>query len=99
MELAEKDQLLQHFHLLVETALLGQIAYAFEAGAIEWLFEEPDRPGIGHGDAHHHANRACLSRSIRAQQPKHLARIDGKAKIAHGDLALVGLCNSCEFND
>ena len=46
-ELAEEDKLVEDLHLLVEAALFGQIADAVEAGALEGLAEETDRPESG----------------------------------------------------
>ena len=99
VQLAEEDELVQHFHFLVKAALLGQIADAIEASAVEGLFEKINAPRIGQRDAHHHADGAGFSGSIGAQQAKHLAGIDGKAEVAHGDFAFVSLGDSRELND
>ena len=48
VQLAEEDELIEHLHLLVEAALLGQIADAIEAAALKGFSEEIDAPRIGH---------------------------------------------------
>ena len=47
VQLAEEDQLVEDLHLLVEAALLGQIAHALQALALEGLVEELMRPESG----------------------------------------------------
>jgi hypothetical protein len=42
VQLAEEDQLVQNLHLLVEAALLGQVADALEALALKGLSKEAD---------------------------------------------------------
>ena len=39
VQLTEEDQLIQNLHLLVESALLGQIPHPFQAPALEWLLK------------------------------------------------------------
>ena len=81
VQLAEENQLIDDLHLLVEAALLGQIADAVQALALEGLSEEADAAGVGHGDAHHHANGAGFARAVRPQQAEHLAGIDGEVRL------------------
>ena len=99
VQLAEEDQLLQNLHFFVEAALLGQVANALQALALERLAEKPDPAGVGKRDAHHHANGTGFARSVRPQQAKHLARVDRQTQVADGNLVLVGLGHSCEFNN
>ena len=80
VQLAEEDELVEDLHLFVEAALLGQIADAVETRAVEGLFEEIDAPGVGHGDAHHHADGAGFAGAVGAEEAKHLAGIDGKTE-------------------
>ena len=98
VQLAKEDQLVDDLHLLVEAALLGQVADALQALAVKGLLEEADASRVGNGDAHHHANGAGFARSVGAEQAEDLARLDGQAQVADGDLALVGLGHSREFD-
>jgi hypothetical protein len=81
VQLAEEDQLVDDLHLLIEAALLGQIADPLQAAAGEGLLEEADASRVGNGDAHHHANGAGLARPVRSQQAEDLARLDGEARL------------------
>ncbi len=99
MQTAEEDELVEDIHFLVKAAFLGQIADTVEAPAVEGFFEKINAPRIGHGNAHHHADGTGFSGSVGAQQAKHLAGLDGKAEVAHGDFALIGLGDSRELND
>ena len=99
VQLAEEDQLVEDLHLLVEAALLGQIADPLQALALKGLVEEADAAGVGHGDAHHHADGAGFACAVRAQQAEHLAGFDGEAQVVDGNLVLVGLGHSREFDN
>ena len=48
VETARKDELIEDDHLLVEAALLRQIADAVETAAVEGLFKKADAAGVGH---------------------------------------------------
>ena len=99
MELAEEDELVDDLHLLVEAALFGQIADALEALALEGLSEEDHLAGVGHGDAHHHADGAGFPGAVRAEKAEHLAGFNLEAEIVDGDFRFVGLGHSREFDD
>ena len=75
VQLAEEDELVDHLHLLVEAALFGQVADALEALAFEGLAEEAHPAGVGHGDAHHHANGTGLSGAVRAREARTSVRL------------------------
>ena len=99
VKLAEEDELVEDLHLLVEAALLGQIADAVEQLAREGLAEEADGAGVGHGDADHHADGAGLAGAVGAEQAEHGAGFDGEGEVFDGDLGVVGLADVVEFDD
>src|SRR6185503_6327966 len=96
---AEKDQLVNNLHFLVQAALFRQITYALKAGSLERLVKEHDLAGVWNGDAHHHSDGAGLACTIGPQQAKHLARLDGQAKVVHRNLGVVSLGDTREFNN
>ena len=99
VELAEENELVEHVHLLVEAALLRQIADARERFASERLVEERDRAGVGHGDADHHADGTGLARAVGAKQPEHGSRLDADGEVFHRDLGVVDLADMMELDD
>jgi hypothetical protein len=99
VQFPKEDQLVNDLHFLVEAAFFGQIADALQALALEGLFEEADAARVWNGDPHHHANGAGFACSVRTKKAEHLARFNGQAEVADGNLALVGLGNSREFDN
>ena len=99
MELAEEYELVENLHFLVEAALFRQVADAVEAAAIEGFFKEADAAGVGHGDAHHHADGAGFAGAIGAEESEHLAGVDGEREVANGDFAVISLGDCGELND
>src|ERR1700678_2666379 len=99
VKLAEEDQLVHDLHLLVEAALLGQVAHAGKAGARKGLAEEGHRAGVGYSDADHHANRGSLTRAVGAEEPKHAARFNLETKVCDGDLRVVNFADVLQFYD
>src|ERR1035437_4809149 len=99
VELAEKDELIQHVHLLVEAALLRQVANAAEDAAGERLVEERDRARVGDRDADHHSDGTGLARAVGPEQSEHDSRLDGEGEVRDGDFGVVDLANMFKLND
>ena len=74
-ELGEEFQHASHLHLLVESALLGEIADAIaRAPANARLSEDRDRASVGLDDVEDHADRRRLAGAVGAEQA-----VDGSA--------------------
>src|SRR5262249_9968352 len=90
--LGEKQQAPPHLHLLIETALLGQIADLIQHLAIGVRpAEERDGSRIGKDDVEHHSDRRRLAGAIGAEQAVHRPTRYLKRQCAHGDVLLVPL--------
>src|SRR5262249_12392207 len=93
VQLAEKNQLLNDFHLGVEAAFFWQITHALEHFATKRSAEHVDLAGIRQGDADHHSYRAGLAGAIRPQQSEHGTGPDGEREIVDSDKLVVCLAN------
>ena len=81
MELAEKDELIEDLHLLVQAAFFGQIADALEALAMKGLAEEDDLARVGHGDADHHADGTGFPGAVGAQEANIVRARSGRLRL------------------
>ena len=99
MELAEEDELVDDLHLLVEAALLGQVADAVEVFAIEGFAEEIHIAGVGDRDADHHADGRSFAGAVGTEEAEHAAGFDAEGEIFYGDFGVVGLADLLEFYD
>jgi len=85
-------------HARIEAALLGQVTDRLPRLIADWLIEYTNRALVRHEDIHHHANRAGLARSVRAQQPKDCALANPQANVADSMDAVIGLRDIFERN-
>jgi hypothetical protein len=99
VELPQEDELVHHLHLLIETALLGQVADAMEVLAGEGLAEETDGAGIGHRNADHHTDGGGFAGAIGAEETEHGAGFDVEADVVDGDFCVVDLTDFLELDD
>ena len=94
LEACEEDGLLSHLHLLVETALLGQVAYVVYVVIGDGVSVEDYGAGIGQRDAVDDAYERRLAGAVGAEQTvygalRHLERnvIESRmARVAFGDV-------------
>src|SRR6185437_1316388 len=99
VKLAEESELVEHLHLLVETALFRQIADTVEQRAREGLVEEADGAGVGHGHADHHADGAGLAGAVGSEQAEHGAGLNGEGKVIDRYLRIVDPADVAEFDN
>ena len=64
----EEECLLADFHLLVETALLGELADVGHVVGGEWVAVEGDETRVGGGDVVDDADKGGLARAVGAEQ-------------------------------
>src|SRR2546421_1544713 len=85
MQLSEIDQLLDHFHLRIESSLLGHIAESSARVETDPLPLPADLASIGRQHAHDDSHRGHLPRAIATDEAKQLTRADREAQIAQRD--------------
>src|ERR1700727_2148479 len=97
MKLAQKDELIDDLHLLIEPALFREIAHTMEVFAFERLTEEAHFDRVRNGDADHHADRRGFAGAIRTKQSEHAAGLDAEGEFFYGDSSVVGFADLLEF--
>ncbi len=94
LELGEEQQHAPHLHLLVQAALLGQIADAVEHSRRRVFGRAEARvivPESGCDDVENHANRRRLAGAVGAEQAVDRSARDLKRQVAHGDVVAEAL--------
>src|SRR5215831_8125675 len=99
MQPSQEDQVIEHSHLLVESAFFRQISNALQLLPVEALTKETYLSFVGQCDTDHHADARGLARPIRAKQPIDGAFANVKRKVVNCDKIVVGLVNSAQVYD
>ena len=68
LQAGEEDGLFAHFHLFIQTALLGQIADAIDILRLDFAAVEDDFPLVGRRDAVDDADQRGLARTVGSEQ-------------------------------
>ena len=95
-DLAEEDELVEDLHLLVDAALLGQVADPAAAVEVGWAAEELHGAAVGQQDAHHHADRGRLARAVGAQQAVDRAGLDLQVEVVDRGVGAERLADAGE---
>jgi hypothetical protein len=98
LQLRQKDEMFQHFHLLVQAAFFGQVTELVHVSAAEGFSEDRNFAGIGHDDAHDHADRAGLTRAVGPEQSVD-SRRNAQGEIVHRDKLVIAFADAAEFYD
>ena len=80
-----------HGHLLVEAALLGQVADAIARGAVSRGAEHLDLPCVGQQDVHDHPQRGRLARAVGADEAVDRSLGHGEREAVDGGDAVESL--------
>src|SRR5438477_2828141 len=99
VQLAQEDELVHDFHLLVEAAFFREVADAVEELSVEWPAEEIDGAGVRHGNSDHHPDAGGLAGAVGAEKAEHAAWFNGEAEVCDGDLGIVCLTDMLHFYD
>jgi len=92
LELREEPQHAPHLHLLVQPALLREVADPVgDPGCAVRRAEQRDRSAVRHDDVEQHPDRRRLPRAVRAEQAVHGSAGDGERQVAHGEVVAVAL--------
>ena len=83
-------------HLLIEAALLGQVADAIARGRGVARAEHFDLPSIGQQDVHDHPERGGLAGAVRADEAVDRSRGHGERQVVDGDSAVEPLGDSTQ---
>ena len=67
-ETREKERLIAHSHLFVQTAFFGQIAYVRHVVGTQPVVAEPNLSAVGSCNVVDDADKGCLSCSVRTEQ-------------------------------
>ena len=90
-DLREEHEQLEHPHLAIDTALLREIAHPAARLVDGVAPEQLNPPLVGDQDAHHHADRGGLPRSVRAEQPVDAPRRNLEIETVHGGVCAEAL--------
>ena len=90
----EIDDLLEHLHLRVETALLGHVPEAAAIGCRDLGTVEGDRSGILREHAQHDAHRGRLAGAVAADEAGEAARPDVERHVVERESSSVALGDS-----
>src|SRR5437016_5434641 len=97
VELRQKDKMIEYLHLFIKTALFRQVANMVEVLPMKRLAEHAYFSRIRRSDADLHANGACLSRAIRAQQAKYCSLLNAEGEVVNGHKLVVCLPDIVQF--
>src|SRR4051812_23294534 len=97
LQLGQEHELVDQFHLLVESAFFRQIADAVEMRAPERFAENNHLSGVRHGDAHHHADGACLACTVGTEQAEDTALFDRDGQVVYGNELVITLGDVSQF--
>ena len=98
-QLGQVKQLLTHFHLLVEAALLGQIANLSDVRGVQPLAPKPNFAFIGPRNLGNDADERGFSGPVRTQQAENTALGNGEAHAAQGHVRGVSLVHVNDFKN
>ncbi len=98
MQLAEEEKVVRHSHLLVEAALLRQVADAILVAGPPGPTEEADLPFVGRDDVHQHPQSRRLARPVGAEEPVDAPRRNPERQVVYRDEVTEGLADARQFD-
>ena len=90
-QLCQVDGLLAHAHLLVQSALLGQVADVADVVCRQRMTVEGDAARVGQGDVVDDSDQGRLSGTVRTEQSEHLAFRHADAHTVEGGVVGIAL--------